>query len=178
MNYTRKRFSVAVGQVRGNHPKQADLVDVFAPKCPICGAGLMYEHDTGYDECGTCDFFVIYYPRTWATNADYRAILEDGATEWRKLLAPVPEQRTLEAKRDAVTQSCDDPPGPWTRTIRGSGLLEHVCQHGVGHPDPASARKLGEGFGIHGCDGCCQRDDFPGRANARPLAPHAEEVTT
>ena len=29
---------------------------------------------------------------------------------------------------------------------------EWECPHGVGH-----------GNHIHGCDGCCKRDDFPGR---------------
>ena len=31
------------------------------------------------------------------------------------------------------------------------GIMERLCEHGVGHPDPD------EMFtdGIHGCDGCC-----------------------
>lgn len=59
----------------------------------------------------------------------------------------------------------------WTKTIRASGLIEWVCEHGVGHPDYESAVYLNthghEGsrgtWGIHGCDGCCSRDDFPGK---------------
>lgn len=59
----------------------------------------------------------------------------------------------------------------WTKTIRETGLLEHVCEHGCGHPDPESVQKLTEatnddGWGIHGCDGCCGREDFPGKKNA------------
>lgn len=42
-------------------------------------------------------------------------------------------------------------------------LMERICPHGVGHPDPdhMSAAKLlfgklaAESIGIHGCDGCC-----------------------
>lgn len=45
-------------------------------------------------------------------------------------------------------------------------LVERLCTHGVGHPDPDSAHyfntmyertKSGRyyGMGIHGCDGCC-----------------------
>lgn len=45
------------------------------------------------------------------------------------------------------------------QTVRASGLVEDVCEHGVGHPnkdwlkqyDPDGER----GFGIHGCCGCC-----------------------
>ncbi|WPH58237.1 hypothetical protein SEA_ALONE_123 [Streptomyces phage Alone3] len=42
-------------------------------------------------------------------------------------------------------------------------LIERICDHGIGHPDPDSASfmaKSGYGLGIwiHGCDGCC-RDD-------------------
>lgn len=45
------------------------------------------------------------------------------------------------------------------------GLMERICQHGVGHPDPDSLahlqRTLGHryaryAFDVHGCDGCCR----------------------
>ena len=41
------------------------------------------------------------------------------------------------------------------------GLMERVCPHGIGHPDPDAIaygmRKFGESAdtGVHGCDGCC-----------------------
>lgn len=43
------------------------------------------------------------------------------------------------------------------------GLMERVCEHGVGHPDPddlAYKRRIyGDRFAdtesVHGCDGCC-----------------------
>jgi hypothetical protein len=46
--------------------------------------------------------------------------------------------------------------------VRASGLIENVCEHGIGHPnrdwmalhDPDGEK----GFGIHGCDGCCCKD--------------------
>lgn len=42
------------------------------------------------------------------------------------------------------------------------GILERICTHGVGHPDPDAAAHL-ERIGkdhenIHGCDGCCRSD--------------------
>lgn len=44
------------------------------------------------------------------------------------------------------------------RTDRG--ILERICRHGIGHPDPDSARfyeRQGQGraMNTHGCDGCC-----------------------
>ena len=66
----------------------------------------------------------------------------------------------------------------WERNIRSSGLLEWVCECGIGHPDMESAlevsRRLSEpndeasvienayAWSSHGCCGCCSRDDFPG----------------
>lgn len=38
-------------------------------------------------------------------------------------------------------------------------ILERVCPHGVGHPDPDDAayrETEGRGDTTHGCDGCCQ----------------------
>ena len=35
-------------------------------------------------------------------------------------------------------------------------IMERVCEHGVGHPDPDDVRvRTVKSEGIHGCDGCC-----------------------
>lgn len=46
------------------------------------------------------------------------------------------------------------------RTDRG--LLERICPHGIGHPDPDSQRWVDRmtptkstAHAVHGCDGCC-----------------------
>jgi hypothetical protein len=49
------------------------------------------------------------------------------------------------------------------------GMMERMCSHGVGHPDPddlAFKRSVAKKFkrssyddGVHGCDGCC-RDPY------------------
>ena len=47
--------------------------------------------------------------------------------------------------------------------IRASGLVEDICEHGVGHPnavyleehDPDGSKMLG----VHGCCGCCCKGD-------------------
>lgn len=43
------------------------------------------------------------------------------------------------------------------------GIMERVCEHGVGHPDPDSLENIRRVLGdkraavesVHGCDGCC-----------------------
>lgn len=70
----------------------------------------------------------------------------------------------------------------WTVTRRVTGLLEWVCEHGVGHPDPLCARAVAkalkqpeEVWQVHGCDGCCGRDDFPGRLEPTATPPEPAE---
>lgn len=58
------------------------------------------------------------------------------------------------------------------------GIMERICPHGVGHPDPDDYRILtGEDSDIHGCDGCCARtiptvsvpvDDYPKLRDFKP----------
>ena len=49
----------------------------------------------------------------------------------------------------------------WKLNIRldRNGLIERICRHGAGHPDPDSldwlARNGVDDGGVHGCDGCC-----------------------
>ena len=48
----------------------------------------------------------------------------------------------------------------WPLILRASTLLERMCPHGIGHPDPDSIayfewRDPESSMGIHGCDGCC-----------------------
>ncbi len=57
----------------------------------------------------------------------------------------------------------------WNLNWRGDkGVMERLCPHGVGHPDPDDAAyqvSVGRGWAnVHGCDGCCQtptRDQSP-----------------
>lgn len=37
------------------------------------------------------------------------------------------------------------------------GIMERICPHGVGHPDPDSPWPKTSAQWIHGCDGCCAR---------------------
>lgn len=39
------------------------------------------------------------------------------------------------------------------------GIMERICDHGVGHPDPDDERIiLQEDSGVHGCCGCCRKE--------------------
>ena len=45
------------------------------------------------------------------------------------------------------------------------GLMERLCKHGIGHPDPddlafKKRNSLPDAKGIHGCDGCCNEKTF------------------
>ena len=42
---------------------------------------------------------------------------------------------------------------------RETGLLEDVCEHGVGHPNQDFLKKEGwpDVWSVHGCDGCCHQ---------------------
>lgn len=58
-----------------------------------------------------------------------------------------------------------DPKVPWVQTIRReSGLIEHICEHGVGHPALGSVQFLElqgmEMMGVHGCCGCCHDPEW------------------
>ena len=49
------------------------------------------------------------------------------------------------------------------------GIMERICEHGVGHPDPDDLayrvrmyKKAGmptDHLGVHGCDGCCTGEE-------------------
>jgi len=40
-------------------------------------------------------------------------------------------------------------------------IIERICPHGIGHPDPDEYRLLtGKDDGIHGCDGCCKGTSY------------------
>jgi hypothetical protein len=45
----------------------------------------------------------------------------------------------------------------WRQNWRSDrGIMERLCVHGVGHPDPDDLLlRTGQDAGTHGCDGCC-----------------------
>ena len=47
----------------------------------------------------------------------------------------------------------------WQQNWRGDkGMMERLCPHGVGHPDPDDLKvRTTSWAGTHGCDGCCAK---------------------
>ena len=44
----------------------------------------------------------------------------------------------------------------WPQRWRSDrGMMERICPHGVGHPDPDDITD----DKVHGCDGCCKRSE-------------------
>lgn len=49
------------------------------------------------------------------------------------------------------------------KQIFRDGMVEDICEHGVGHPNEKWYREMikkhgkeeGQWYGVHGCDGCC-----------------------
>lgn len=37
-------------------------------------------------------------------------------------------------------------------------IIERICRHGVGHPDPDMPYPPGSPERVHGCDGCCTKE--------------------
>lgn len=58
----------------------------------------------------------------------------------------------------------------WPQLMRETFLIERMCPHGIGHPDPDSVdffeRTGRDGWGVHGCDGCCM--DFSTGKHRKP----------
>ena len=52
------------------------MADDFVP-CPSCKTGIMCEHDYGYDECDSCDFFAIYDPDIEMPEVAYKKTLAE-----------------------------------------------------------------------------------------------------
>ena len=52
---------------------------------------------------------------------------------------------------------CPAPPWAIMQARRGTGLIEDVCEHGIGHPNREWLRVYGDRshLSVHGCDGCC-----------------------
>lgn len=114
---------------------------------------------------------------TQASNSDRtESTTEDGAPQ--KFTTGVGQVMSTHQPGECATKYCvihnpsdhrmRDYPTLWRED---RGLMERICPHGVGHPDPdhlAAVRELcgkeqAEIGGIHGCDGCCggayARDD-------------------
>lgn len=83
----------------------------------------------------------------------------------RGLVARLWEEVAAHRRDDCQGRGCaihhptDHPMREWPTSWRPDRrVVERVCPHGVGHPDPDDAAyraSLGDVDSVHGCDGCC-----------------------
>ena len=61
------------------------------------------------------------------------------------------------------------------QTIRASGLVEDICEHGVGHPNREWLKKHDPDgklcLSVHGCDGCCVQEAEKYKKRKKPFPP-------
>lgn len=99
---------------------------------------------------------------------DYDLVsLDHAATGWLGIQEPGPHTLRTHGASKCAGETCviHNPSNhhmrQWPMNWRGdTGVMERLCAHGVGHPDPDAttfAKAHGRGwYGIHGCDGCCR----------------------
>ena len=94
-------------------------------------------------------------------NTKARTAWEPGGEKWYNVHA---WNECSNPNACVIHNPSDHPMVTWPRHLRENGLVERICKHGIGHPDPDSARWLNENdtvigrrgsWGVHGCDGCC-----------------------
>lgn len=88
---------------------------------------------------------------------------DDNDVVWR-----VHKAATCEGSYCAIHNPSDHPLKDTRRVLRWpdpfsmkpTGFVERICEHGVGHSDPDSVAFHNSnglmGTGVHGCDGCCR----------------------
>lgn len=99
------------------------------------------------------------------------SVLRRGMTQLRKTepyVTGTGQQLYVHARETCVdTPCCIHSPSPHsmfhypTHWRKDRKLMERICPHGVGHPDPDHLRYIKDiqkrlVHSIHGCDGCCQ----------------------
>lgn len=66
------------------------------------------------------------------------------------------DPKDCEGRRCTLHNRSDHPMRDFPQHWREDrGIIERICTHGVGHPDPDSPWSPTSPGWIHGCDGCC-----------------------
>lgn len=58
-----------------------------------------------------------------------------------------------------------------------TGVMERVCSHGVGHPDPDQPWPKDDPRWVHGCDGCCSSERELPKGDGCPIRIVLDEPT-
>lgn len=96
--------------------------------------------------------------------------LDEALTRWvddyGQVVSPVHSPNIcLNDKGCTVHNPSNHPMQSFPQLWRGDrGIMERICPHEIGHPDPDEIRLIGK-YGwaeaVHGCDGCCAGSDYP-----------------
>ena len=94
--------------------------------------------------------------------------MADYATGTGQRLIGVHDESECEGRGCVIHHPSDHHMKDWPTHWRGGGLfdvsclMERICEHGVGHPDPDDAAfraSRGDSDTTHGCDGCCNPEN-------------------
>lgn len=99
----------------------------------------------------------------WIARKIWRAVLRDrygDLVEWRtwtdgtgQTLHNVHSPEICQGRPCVIHNPSDHHMREWPTHYRfDRRIMERICPHGIGHPDPDDPFT---GRGIHGCDGCC-----------------------
>ena len=83
----------------------------------------------------------------------------------------VHEKKDCEGQNCCIHNPSDHHMVNWPTHWRDDrGLMERICPHGIGHPDPddiafKERNDLPDKKGVHGCDGCCNGVQFLAKIN-------------
>lgn len=84
----------------------------------------------------------------------------DGSQWLNELLVNVHPPESCAGRACVVHHPSDHHMRGWLLNWRDDrGLMERLCPHGIGHPDPddlAYQLSVGRDVGVHGCDRCCR----------------------
>jgi hypothetical protein len=65
---------------------------------------------------------------------------------------------TCAGQRCCIHNPSDHHMKEWPQNWREDrGMMERICPHGIGHPDPDDPKTKTPMEAVHGCDGCCSR---------------------
>jgi hypothetical protein len=133
----------------------AKLIRVSLPYAKVHQLDLDYLNDAYYDSSDDGDLYDMWLDleRNQLENTDKFMLThkkQDCKGEWC----------TIHKRSDHAMRS-------FPQDFRyDSMLMERVCLHGIGHPDPDDIKLTGPNAwaqAVHGCDGCCGMDIKKGK---------------
>jgi hypothetical protein len=127
--------------------------------------GLFVDWDAFYESCTPVEqadalltFANAFYHFTETVKAGWvdEDAGEDGFDVSNGHLVGVHDPVECAGRYCCIHNPSDHPMRNWEQLWRDDrGLMERVCEHGIGHPDPDDPKSANALERMHGCDGCC-----------------------